>query len=34
MEMRALKQAGYAAPRPWEEALEEYIGEWREKKLK
>lgn len=34
MEMRALKQAGHAAPRPWEEALEEYIGEWREKKLK
>lgn len=26
MEMQALKQAGFALPRPWEEALEEYIG--------
>ena len=28
MEMRALKQNGFAVPRPWEEALEEYIREW------
>jgi len=31
MEMRALKQNGFVAPRPWEEALEEYIRAWREK---
>jgi len=34
MEMRALKQAGFAEPRPWEEALEEYICGWRAKQLK
>ena len=28
MEMQALKQAGFAPPRPWEEALAEYIRNW------
>jgi dTDP-4-dehydrorhamnose reductase len=32
MEVRALKQNGIAAPRPWEEALEDYIHEWQKKK--
>lgn len=32
MEMRALKDAGIAAPRPWGEALEEYIREFQKKK--
>ena len=32
LETRALKQYGIAAPRPWEEALEEYIREWQKKK--
>jgi dTDP-4-dehydrorhamnose reductase len=32
LEMRALKQNGIAAPRPWEEALEEYIREWQRNK--
>jgi dTDP-4-dehydrorhamnose reductase len=32
LEMRALKQHGIAAPRWWEEALEEYIREWKKKK--
>lgn len=32
LEMRALKQRGIAAPRPWEEALAEYVGEWKKKK--
>jgi dTDP-4-dehydrorhamnose reductase len=31
LEMRALKQNGIVAPRPWEEALKEYIRAWREK---
>lgn len=29
MEMRALQQAGFALPRPWQEALAEYVVEWR-----
>jgi dTDP-4-dehydrorhamnose reductase len=32
LEMRALKQNGFAVPRPWEEALEEYIHEWQKTK--
>jgi dTDP-4-dehydrorhamnose reductase len=32
LEMRALKQNGIAAPRPWQEALGEYIREWQKKK--
>jgi dTDP-4-dehydrorhamnose reductase len=32
LEMRALKQNGFAAPRPWEQALEEYVGEWKKKR--
>jgi dTDP-4-dehydrorhamnose reductase len=32
LEMRALKQNGFAVPRPWEVALEEYIHEWQKKK--
>jgi dTDP-4-dehydrorhamnose reductase len=32
LEMRALKQNGIAAPRPWGEALEEYVREWQKKK--
>jgi dTDP-4-dehydrorhamnose reductase len=31
LEMRALKENGFAVPRPWEEALKEYIRAWREK---
>jgi dTDP-4-dehydrorhamnose reductase len=31
MEMRALKQNGFAVSRPWEEALKEYIRTWRAK---
>jgi len=31
MEMRALKQNGFAVPRPWEEALKEYVRAWRAK---
>lgn len=29
MEMRVLKAAGFAPPRPWEEALGEYLRNWR-----
>jgi dTDP-4-dehydrorhamnose reductase len=29
MEMHALQQAGFALPRPWHEALMEYVGDWR-----
>jgi dTDP-4-dehydrorhamnose reductase len=29
MEMRALNQAGFAPPRPWQDALEEYVRELR-----
>lgn len=32
LEMRELKQRGIAAPRSWEEALKEYIREWKKKK--
>lgn len=32
LEMRALRENGFAVPRPWEDALEEYILEWRKKK--
>jgi dTDP-4-dehydrorhamnose reductase len=32
LEMRALKQHGISMPRPWEEALEDYIREWQKKK--
>jgi len=32
LEMRALKQHGIETPRPWEEALEDYIREWQKKK--
>jgi dTDP-4-dehydrorhamnose reductase len=32
LEMRALKQNGIAAPRPWEEALDDYIREWKNKR--
>jgi dTDP-4-dehydrorhamnose reductase len=28
MEMHALKQAGFELPRPWQEALAEYIRDW------
>jgi dTDP-4-dehydrorhamnose reductase len=31
LEMRALKQNGFVAPRPWEDALKEYIRAWKEK---
>jgi dTDP-4-dehydrorhamnose reductase len=31
LEMRALIQNRIVAPRPWEEALKEYIRAWREK---
>lgn len=31
LEMRSLKQYGFAVPRPWEEALKEYIFEWQKK---
>jgi dTDP-4-dehydrorhamnose reductase len=29
MEMRALQDAGFALPRPWQEALAEYVRDWR-----
>ena len=29
MELRALKQTGFPEPRPWENALEEYVSEWK-----
>jgi dTDP-4-dehydrorhamnose reductase len=29
MEMRALQEAGFDLPRPWEEALAKYVSEWR-----
>lgn len=29
MEMRALQQAGFALPRPWEESLADYVRDWR-----
>jgi len=32
MEMRALKHAGFSKPRPWENALEEYVGMWKTEK--
>jgi dTDP-4-dehydrorhamnose reductase len=32
LEMRALKENGFALPRPWEEALKEYIREWQKAK--
>jgi dTDP-4-dehydrorhamnose reductase len=32
MEMRALKEAGFALPRPWEEALADYVRDWRASK--
>jgi dTDP-4-dehydrorhamnose reductase len=32
MELRALKQAGFSEPRPWENALEEYVSMWKNEK--
>ena len=33
LEMRALKQNGFTVPRPWEEALRDYVRlAWQEKK--
>jgi dTDP-4-dehydrorhamnose reductase len=32
MELRALKEAGFSEPRPWENALEEYVSIWKKEK--
>jgi dTDP-4-dehydrorhamnose reductase len=32
MELRALKQAGFSEPRRWENALEDYVSQWRMEK--